>query len=263
MSHEISQLDIPDRQLLATNTQARVSLSREIGEAVITHTIFGKAKVRIIRKDDNIRRARLLAALAAAATAIAVATWLVWDTSKQSGPLQSTPLPPESEKVQEIAPEVQSENFVPAAPPSVQSEPMTPPPAEIRKPAIARKSAPQPVQGLKGDGQKTAKTDTDQPKPVADRPLKAGKLQTTPLAASGNASKSQTDRLPSSELPPPKQPVAPAVAAPSVTKSAPQSEAESPADATPLASPIGKEDTTSQSPASDKQPAAPVDAQGK
>ncbi len=54
MSHEINQLDIPDRQLQASTAQSKASTWTDIGEAQITYTIFGKAKVRIIRKHDNV-----------------------------------------------------------------------------------------------------------------------------------------------------------------------------------------------------------------
>ena len=46
MGHEISQLDIQDRQLLATNAQSRAATWTEIGEAEITHTIFPKHAFR-------------------------------------------------------------------------------------------------------------------------------------------------------------------------------------------------------------------------
>ncbi len=42
--HEISQLDIPNRQELTANLEPRVSFSKEIGEATMTHTIFGRAR---------------------------------------------------------------------------------------------------------------------------------------------------------------------------------------------------------------------------
>jgi len=63
MSHEINQLDIPDRQLQASTAQSKASTWTDIGEAQITYTIFGKAKVRIIRKHDNARRTFLLTGL--------------------------------------------------------------------------------------------------------------------------------------------------------------------------------------------------------
>lgn len=266
MGHEISQLDIQDRQLLATNAQSRAATWTEIGEAEITHTIFGRAKVRIIRKHDKARRAWLLAATLAVA-AIAVATWQAWIASRQTEPLQSAvPSIPESAKMQESAPALQPENIVPpAASLSLKSEPTASPQAEINKPAISQKSATQLSPDLKGDEKKTAKPVTvhqkpvtAQPKPVTPQPLAASKPQTTPLAADNNALKNQTDMQQSTRLSPPKQPVAPAV-----TQPAAQSAAGSPVDIAPLASPIVKEDTTAQSPAGDQQPAEPGSAQNK
>lgn len=267
MIQEISQLDIPDRQLMAP---AQPSVWTEIGEAEITHTIFGKAKVRIIRKQDQARRrARLLTVLAVAAMAIAGA--LVWNASQQSEPLQSAaPLPPASAKVQESAPAIQTENIAPAPPPSVTNESVAPPQIAINKPATSQKSVAQQSPDLKGDEQKAAKQVTIhqkpiavQPKPATPQPLAASQPQTASLAADNKASKNQTDTQPAGKPSPPKQPVAPAVAAPAVTQPAAQSAAGSPADIAPLASPIVKEDTTTQSPAGDKQPADPVNAQGK
>jgi hypothetical protein len=56
MSHDTGQLDVSDRLMLATNAHAKSSEWTEIGQAEIIHTVFGKAKVRIIRKHDNFRR---------------------------------------------------------------------------------------------------------------------------------------------------------------------------------------------------------------
>lgn len=266
MIHEISQLDIPDRQLLASDAQPRAGTWTEIGEAEITHTIFGRAKVRIIRKHDKTRRARLLTALVLAA--LAVAAWQGWIASQQTESLQNAdPLSAGSAKVQVSAPAVQPENIEPpAAPAIVENKSGTPPQAEISKPAISRKSAAQQSPDLKGDGQKAAKPVTvrqqpiaAQPKPVPPQPLATGKPQTTPLAADNNALKNQTDKPLPPKLSPPKPPVAPAVAVPHDTQPA----ASGPADFAPLASPIVKEDTTAQSPAGDKQPAEPVNAQSK
>ncbi len=90
MKQENSQLDIPDRQLLASSAQP--SVWTEIGEAQVTHTIFGRAKVRIIRKHDNVRRAMWLTAVV---VIIAVAAWQGWVAYQPSEPQQSTDsLPP-------------------------------------------------------------------------------------------------------------------------------------------------------------------------
>src|SRR5450756_2656023 len=88
MGHEISQFDIPDRQLLATNAQPRVDRLMDIGEAKITRTIFGRTKVRVIRERDKKRRAWLLTALAV--MAIAAIAWQGWIALQQ---MQSAPPP--------------------------------------------------------------------------------------------------------------------------------------------------------------------------
>ena len=53
MSYKIKQLDLEDRQLLTPQGE---KVWTDIGHAEIEHTIFGKAKVRIVRKHDNLRR---------------------------------------------------------------------------------------------------------------------------------------------------------------------------------------------------------------
>ncbi len=78
MTQQNSQPDLADRELLRTNAGQRVSYSREIGEATITHTIFGKAKVRIARKYDNLRRALWLVAV----VAVAGIGWQAWRLSQ-------------------------------------------------------------------------------------------------------------------------------------------------------------------------------------
>lgn len=80
MGHEISQYDIPDRQLLATKAQSRAGMGEDIGEAKIIHTIFGRAKVRVIREQDKKRRAWLLATLVV--MALAAAAWEGWGRNK-------------------------------------------------------------------------------------------------------------------------------------------------------------------------------------
>ncbi len=86
MSHEINQLDIPDHQLQAGTSQSK-GVWTEIGEAEITYTIFGNAKVRIIRKHDKTRRTLLLTATTA--MVLAAMAWQVWFTSSQADPQQS------------------------------------------------------------------------------------------------------------------------------------------------------------------------------
>src|SRR5665811_708237 len=107
MGHEISQFDISDRQLLATNAQPRVDRLMEIGEAKITRTIFGRTKVRVIRERDKKRRAWLLTALAV--MALAAAAWQGWIALQQ---MQSAAPPlPLSERIRVSAPVFQSEGI--------------------------------------------------------------------------------------------------------------------------------------------------------
>ena len=251
MGHEISQFDIPDRQLLATNAQPRVSMPADIGEAKIIHTIFGRARVRITRERDKKRRAWLLAALAV--TAITAAAWQGWIVLQQNGPLAAPP--PLSARIRVSAPTIQPENIPPTpTPPSVRSKPVTPLQTEINKLATSQMSAPQPPPGLKAAGPMAAK-------PVTAQPLIANKPQTASLAANNNPSKDQTDKPLPPGLSAPVQPAAPAVATPRATLPVAQAAASSPAAVAPLAAPLAKENTPTLSPAGDNQPSDPVNAQ--
>jgi len=75
MSHTTGQLDIVDRELLA-NEHHKESEWTEIGEAKITYSIFGHARVSIIRKRDKRRRALLLTVFIA--TAVVAVAWIGW-----------------------------------------------------------------------------------------------------------------------------------------------------------------------------------------
>jgi hypothetical protein len=248
---EISEFDIPDRQLLATGAKPAVSISTDIGKAKITHTIFGRARVRIIRERDNKRRAWLLGALAV--IAIVTAAWQGWIMFQQAGSHPaSLPL---SARIRISAPTTQPENLPPAAtPPSVTNKPPTPLQAEINKLMASQKSAPQPPPGSNAPGQTAAK-------PVTAQPLAASKPQTAPLATSNNPLRDQTDKPLPPRLSAPVQPVVPAVAPPRATSPVSQPAASSPAAVAPFADPLAREDTPALSPAGDNQPADPVNAQ--
>jgi hypothetical protein len=253
MSHENSQFDISAIQLRESKTQPKVSLSREIGEAQITHTIFGKAKVRIIRKGDQARRTLLLSAIAIAAVAAAV--WQGWPILQQTDPVQNTDLAASAS-----AAASQAENVAPLAGiPSVHSEPLTPSASGVTLPAVNRENMPQQTNGLKGAGQMVAKPVPVPPKPVMIKPKPvtvepsiAGKPQTVPTAIV-----QPQNPLPPKLLPA-MRPAAPAVVKPPAVQSA----ASSPAVAAPLAVPLGKADTAAPSPMDDTQLSAPINASG-
>jgi hypothetical protein len=157
MSHEINQLDIPDRQLQASTSQSKASTWTDIGEAQITYTIFGKAKVRIIRKHDNARRTFLLTGTAV--MVLAALAWQVWFTSQQTEPQQSAD---------------------PASTLSASELESAPSPTELNQ-----HSVPQQLTDLNGTGQLSEK-------PVTARPLIASKPQTAPHAANDSTSTNQT-----------------------------------------------------------------------
>lgn len=266
MIHEISQLDIPDRQLLAND--ARPNIWTEIGEAQITHTIFGRAKVRIIRKNDNQHRIWWLTGIVA--VALAVAAWQGLFTPQQPEPAQDEDLPPPvSAKQHVIAPVFPSANITPPeTPPAAMKEPGAPAQAEIDKAAIIPKSAPQAAHALRHPEPDAAKPAMPQPKPLAtqQKPIDA---QSRPVAPQPRvAAKPQiaaptpisAAKIPATTQPParpiPPKPVG-ATAVPALTagKPYPQSAASSPAAAIQLSTPLGKDDATTPVPAGDKQPA--------
>jgi hypothetical protein len=242
MGHEISQFDISERQLLANS--GRTGMWSDIGEAKITRTIFGRARVRVIRERDKIIRAWLLAALAA--IAIAAAAWQAWIAYQQSELL--TPLAPLSQRISVSAPVFQPETITPSGtrPPGrnkseslIQTEidslvaspnklPQRPPDLNPTKPLTAKPVAPQPI--------------------IASKPM--------PLATIQNSSKKQTDKQPISRVPNPIQPAAPAVATPpagqpaapsAATSPATQPAANSPVPVASPAEPLNKDDTSVQS----------------
>jgi hypothetical protein len=265
MSHENSELDIADRQLLPTGTRPRVSMSREIGEAVITHTIFGKAKVRIIRKNDDSRRALWLTALAfAGVTLTSAAIWQGWFSSPQIEPIQNADsLAPVSAEVPASAPVAsQPENVVGASSPTL-SEPAALALTGANNPEVGKINAPQPTLTMKGVEHKTAKPVLAQPKPVAAQPLIANKPQTAPLATNNppmeQADKPQPGRQAAANQLPAKQAMTPALATPHAMKPA----ASSPAVTAPQSALLVKEDPSNQIPIGDRQLADPINAHSK
>lgn len=243
MGHEISRFVIPDHQLMASNAQQRVGIWTDIGEAKITHTIFGRAKVRVTREQDKKRRAWLLTALAV--MAIAAAAWQGWIAWQQ---MQSAaPQLPLSERIRVSAPVIQSGDISPhATPPSVMSKPETQLQTEIARLVTGLESAPQQPPGLKAAGQMAAK-------PVTAQPLIASKPQAASLATNSNALKNQTDMQ---QTPKPSAPIS-TIAAPLAT----QPVANKTAAVASPAGPLINGNTSTQLPAGDNQPPGIVNAQ--
>ena len=249
MTYEIGQLDIPDRQLLPGNAHSRASKFTEIGEAIVTHTIFGRAKVRIVHKHDKMRRILWMVALSGVAVA-AAAAWQGWMAAQQAEPVQSAaPAPVPGTNLQESAPAPLPENI---AQPPVEGKPATPQ-TGIDDAPLSQKPAPQRAQALPNAGQQ-------QVKPVMVQPSLAGKPQTPP-AANDIPARNLADAQQPPAAAQPKQPVPPTVAKPRVMQSVTQSAASSPAAAIPLTPPLLKEDAKLQAPAGNKQAAEPVNVQ--
>lgn len=228
MTQENGQFDDLKRQLLITDAQPRKNTWTDIGEAQIIHTIFGRARVRIVRKGDNIRRAVLLAMLVVL-VAIA-ATWQGWIGIRQTEPQQSAVNEPALSGAAPLdAPAIQS---APAplrdiAPP-VQNKPAMPLPADIKNTAIVQKSVP-PQPSIKAPEPVAAKPAMVQPLPIL-KPQAAAATAVEPPPRKLPAASSPATDVPAvtetghPEPPPASSPAA--VAAPLPESSPPQSPAD-------------------------------------
>jgi hypothetical protein len=191
MSHEIGPLDISDRQM-QENSPPKTSEWTEIGEAKITHTIFGKAEVRIVRKHDKIRRILSLIAM----LVIGGAVLLGWRLYKQADLGVASSL-----NAEVAAPVSQAEfNQTLAAPPTVTDKASTPP-----QQVISQNSKLQESHDVKNAGPATAK-------PVVQKPFNVIRAQPVIPAANNNLPNSM-DKT-SLALPAPKASEAPEVVAP-------------------------------------------------
>ena len=264
MGNEISQFDIPDRQLPAGSAQA--GSWSDIGEAKITRTIFGRTKVRVIRKQDKILRAWLLGALAM--TVIAVAAWQGWVALQHSK--MFAVLPPLSERISVSPPVYQPETTAPAA---VRSSGKGRPESVIQTEIdslLSNPNARPPRPTSSNAAPMTAK-------PVTAQPLIAGKPQAAPLATNTGASTKQTGTTNQTTVtqshPKPSDPVQTAVpavattsathpASPAVsTPTATHPAASKPAPVAAPAEPSSKKDTSAPASAGNNQPADPATAQ--
>lgn len=272
MSHDNSQLDISDRQLLPP---ASPSVWTEIGEAEITHNIFGRARVRIIRKHDNARRALWLVAI----VAIAAIAWQGWIAFRPVDSSQSADsLPHASMDEHEMArPFLPEPAPAPVATPPVDSVPAVPVPAETVKPEIAKaepaaRSVPLPASGVHPAA--TIHRLLPARPPLAGKPAPAETVNASMVQAARPLTASQV----APQAAQPRQPGMPYVGLPRSAASAAQSAsavtatprtlpraaqaaASSPAAAAPRAAPQSRE-TSMQPPVGPVTPPAQPDSSG-
>jgi hypothetical protein len=249
MSGENSQPDITDRQMLAVGPQP-ASVWTEIGEARITHNIFGKARVRIIRKNDNIRRAMWWGAVIVIA-AIAWQGWARFQRSEQQGETSPPAAVPEAQQ----APAEPSRNEPIPAANSVMDGAAAP--AEVVKRPIVKKQA--------AAQEPRVKTAVPVHKPVATRRPPSGASQAKPAEAAKAPLEAAAKPVP------PRQPGMPYIGAPrpvlptgraasspasvAAPRTVQQPAASSPADTMRLSPPVGEEQNLNQPPAGTTAPA--------
>jgi hypothetical protein len=250
MSHEISQVTGRHRVFPA---QPTVGTWTDIGKAEVVHTMFGKAKVRIIREQsENRRTGRLLMALAA--TALGVAAWQGWVASVQTEAAQSPDIPlPAVAEVHQTVPALQTDALPRAMPPSVQDQPMRP--AETETPPVSQGMVSPKPAAVTAEGQPA-------PKPATVRRLKADAPQNA-VVAGGNTSLDATDKPAATKPAPAKQPAVTSNATPRIAKAEAQNETDIPPGKVPAMTPPVKEPLPAQPPAADKQPATPPSGQGQ
>jgi hypothetical protein len=244
MVHEISQFDIPDRQLLAGNKQPGLEILTDIGEAKITRTIFGRTKVRVVRERDKKRRAWLLSALAV--LALSAVAWQGWFALQRSELLVAQP--PLSERIKVSAPVFNQEDAIPSDnASSSKKKQRTPMQILLDSMATHRPPEPQQIPG-KVSGQDVAKPAAAQPA-VEGKPPKV--LATTNSPVANQPEKNRTDMQHPPGMPAPVHPAATADA----ESPAMQPKADKAAAVVPPADSIIREDTLPLAPPGGTQPA--------
>lgn len=182
MVQETGQLDMPDRQLKDSSSQSGASEWTEIGQVEVVHTIFGKARVRIIRKHDKVRGVIYFLAIGA----IAAFAWAGWVLFERSEARQiETYLPQYNSKTDLGAPDSKAENteLSPASLP-VKSNAKV----EINKPFAGQQNNAEQAQ----DGNNT---DPVNSKPTSHHPISTITPQSAPLATTADLSRNQSDKI--------------------------------------------------------------------
>jgi hypothetical protein len=272
MGSEISQFEIQNRQLLAINPQPRTDMRTDIGEAKITHTIFGRAKVRVIRKQDKTRRVWLLSSLAL--TVVVVSSLQGWTVLQE---MQNAVIPP-NQTVRVSAPVFQPEYMsLPTLSPIQGSKSGITPQIGSNDLFSSLKNTQQQTPVLQPTLQIAAKppllasipTDKPQKVPVANvspakiqavvqqprKPLPPRRPATPTVVAKPAAAQPAVTSVVTS--PSATQPIAPTVATPVATQSA----IIKPEAVAPLTQPSSKETTPAPSPAITNQSLAPANVQ--
>ncbi len=158
MQNETSLYDIPAERMVYTHEQ--LGAGRELGEAEIVNTIWGKARVRIIQKQGKSGWTWLLTALVALA-AIAAAWYLVARLHTES----STP-PQVAEPLEASPPKATAENTPGQSNSDNPAGVTTPAPANVAGTAVAPAPAvPSPL-------------NTEKPQPAAEKPQPVASRQT-------------------------------------------------------------------------------------
>jgi hypothetical protein len=122
-----SQLDSVDRQKLLQDTPHQESEWTEIGRAEVTLTLFGKAKVHVIRKHDSARRAWMIAGISLAVIAALVAAYMLGGDDAPAPVEPAARLSNQAQPTVIKAPSVAAvvAPVVVTAPPVVQPQPKT------------------------------------------------------------------------------------------------------------------------------------------
>ena len=191
MEHEISQFEIPSRRLLATGIPQGLRTLTDVGKAKVAQTIFGKAKVLVIREHAR-NRHRFLLAAAITTAIVAIAAGQLSQSDEQ--PVVEDNSPPLNEKVQISAPTFRPEFVAPSISQSAsEATRRTPPPVESRM-AIRMEPAPQRPPALKSTAPAAAKAES--PETVV-----TSKPKTGVVAASSNLPVKRSETTPPVESP--------------------------------------------------------------
>ena len=247
MGHEISQFDIQDRQLLAGIPLSKTAKYRDIGEAKVTRTIFGKSKVRVIREQDKDLHTTLLLILVFTMTSAAI--WQGFVISQQAE-LREPALPPLSERIKVGAPIFQPAFTPPSSGKSSRNSPRVRSTAEIYN-LTTRREPPPPQKPLKIQNAENAA-----PKPATA----ANKPQASTPATGNSAAENNTAIQQPAILSDPIRPVATAADTPAVTQPSSSTTvatpAKKPAPPDPAVAPQPAKPPAIQAPAVAPQPAA-------